>query len=517
MDRAKQGRRRPLAADDRGRSLADRGLEIADPTESMPVPERAKHSRTPRRRGRGGESWDERFAWLFEDLRKPARVMIARAFGSALSPEEIEDIYASAWTSTLSALRGREREMPDDELRAYLLTAVANHASKEMRRRSRRPTSALEAEHAQVLSDSHQPLPDERAVGSESNSIARDVLSSLPPRRRAVMLLRYGWGLKPAEICSLVANLSPRAYRKEVTRGVEQMIDGLRKVESGEWCESREPVLRDYVAGTASEHGRRQAVEHMAHCRQCSEFVARLSGHLHDFGSGAAWTALAGSLEHQHPDALERLADLVARGRDAFHTTTGRVSAETAEGPVALGSSAGARGAGAAGAGLAAKLSGVGFAGKAAVACLGAGAAATVCLTTGVIQIGGDERAASGREAGPATEAAAVPAPGGAPPASMDVVAMNARTASREVAHDDGGRPGHPDETSESVETDPAGAPASSPAPSAPPVESEFGLVGTASAPTATDSGSTTAGSSGSGTSAGSGASGADVAQEFGP
>ncbi len=223
-----------------------------------PVPAARRRLATVRR-APAGASWDERCAALFEDLRKPARVMVARAFGSALSAEEVEDVYANAWTSTLAALRGREHEMSDDELRSYLLTAVANHASKEMRRRRRKPAGTLEDAHAQVLFDRLQPSPDERASGSETGSQARDVLASLPPRRRAVMLLRYGWGLEPSEVCRLIDGLSPRAYRKEITRGVEEMIARFRQLESGEWCATREPLLRDYVAGVADDEERRQA------------------------------------------------------------------------------------------------------------------------------------------------------------------------------------------------------------------------------------------------------------------
>src|SRR4029077_9315700 len=131
-------------------------------------------------------------------------------------------------------------------------TAVANHASKEMRRRRRKPTGALEDTHAQVLFDRHQLTPEERVSGSETGSQARDVLASLPPRRRAVMLLRYGWGLEPKEICNLVANLSPRAYRKEISRGVDELTEKMRTVERGEWCGEREPVLKAYVAGLAN-------------------------------------------------------------------------------------------------------------------------------------------------------------------------------------------------------------------------------------------------------------------------
>lgn len=160
------------------------------------------------------EAWSRRCAVLFEDLRRPARAMVARAYGKALSDDDIADVYAAAWAATISALRGRGQDMCEEELRAYVLTAVASHASKELRRRSRKPTGILSDAHEQSIADSHQPLPEEVVIGSESQGVARDLLSSLPARRRAVMLLRYGWGLSPPEVCALVNGLSPRAYRK---------------------------------------------------------------------------------------------------------------------------------------------------------------------------------------------------------------------------------------------------------------------------------------------------------------
>ncbi len=167
-----------------------------------------------------------------------------------------------------------------------------------------------------MLFDRLQPSPDERASGSETGSQARDVLASLPPRRRAVMLLRYGWGLEPSEVCRLIDGLSPRAYRKEITRGVEQMIARFRQLESGEWCATREPLLRDYVAGVADDDERRQAVEHMSHCRHCNELVGRLSAELHELGGGvAAWTMLAGALAERGDGLGDRLGTAVERVR----------------------------------------------------------------------------------------------------------------------------------------------------------------------------------------------------------
>jgi RNA polymerase sigma factor (sigma-70 family) len=454
---------------------------------------------------------------LFEDLRKPARVMIGRAYGSAIGPDGIEDVYANAWTSALAALKGREREMDDEELRAYVLAAVAGHASKEMRRRSRRPTSALEDAHAQVLADGHQPLPEERAVGSESGSVARDVLASLPPRRRAVMLLRYGWGLSPKEICSIVAGLSPRAYRKEIGRGVEQMIERLGQVESGEWCRSRQPIIRDYVAGTASPEQGRQAIQHLTHCRGCTELVARLHGHLHELG-GLGAASVTGGLEGIEISGAEGLARLFEKGREGGAALAERTGAETGTLASQLASSGGARGAGAAGFGIAAKIAGIGVAGKAAIACIGAGVAATACVATGVLPGAAEERAKAER----ASETRAERVAAGPDLEQLKPVVGEAEEAA-EPAHEPGSGGGEsqsrshqpapaPEAVEEPAPVAPEGAPVHSPAPTAPPVDQEFGMPAAASAPSG---GGTSSGSGG--TSAGSGASGDQINREFGP
>jgi hypothetical protein len=214
--------------------------------------------------------------------------------------------------------------------------------------------------------------------------VARDVLSSLPPRRRAVMLLRYGWGLEPQQVCGLVKGLSPRAYRKEITRGVDELAAKLRRVESGEWCSDREPLLKAYASGLADEEQRRQAQQHLSHCRHCTDFVGKLSGNLHDIGSAAAIPTAADAIHDGHFSMLDRTADLLHRAKDstlsAFSRNAGdgvqESSAQTAQ---SLSVSGGARGAGAAGTGVLAKLAGAGTAGKLTAMCLSGGVAATSC------------------------------------------------------------------------------------------------------------------------------------------
>lgn len=469
-------------------------------------------------------SWPERCEHLFEDLRRPARAMVSRAYGRALSDHELDDVYAAAWAATLSALRTRGESMADDELRAYVLTAVASHASKELRRRSRKPAGSLDDAHEQVLFDAHAPLPDERAIGSETGSVARDVLLSLPPRRRAVMLLRYGWGMSPTEVCGLVEGLSPRAYRKEVTRGVEELIARLKLVESGEWCESREPILRDYVAGTADEDVRRQAAQHIHHCRACADLVSRLSNHLHELGSTIALSAVAGDLGGHRAPIAERLAALFHRGRE-----TASAAVEQGESTAAnVAVSGGARGSGAAGAGALAKLAALGTAGKAAVVCVGAGAAASACVAAGVfpgvsltdrtLKHGGVALARHEKHREQPAPAAPFPAPDTVIDIEEAAVSATAHPAAGEGETGDGSTR---HETQE-VRSAPEGAPTGSVAPSAPPVEQEFGLAAAATsvppAPASTGSSGTTAPpSSGGGTTGGAGASGSEIGQEFGP
>src|SRR3954452_5675007 len=309
-------------------------------------------------------AWRERSARLYEELERPSRALVRRAFRGAFTDDEVEDIYSNAWVGTLRALERRHEELDDEEIRKYVLTAVAHHASKEIRRRKRRPVSPLDGVHA-VPDDSL--LPDETAAQREQSRVARDVLSSLPPRRRAVMLLRYGWGLEPKQVCGLVKGLSPRAYRKEITRGVDELAAKLRRVETGEWCSDREPLLKAYASGLADDEQRRQAQQHLSHCRHCTDFVGKLSSNLHDIGSAAAIPTAADAIHKGHLSLLDRAADLVHRAKDSAVGAFGRNTGDGAS-PEAMAqtitASGGARGAGAAGTGALAKLAGTGAAGK---------------------------------------------------------------------------------------------------------------------------------------------------------
>ncbi len=433
--------------------------------------------------------------------------MVRRAFRGAFSADEIEDIYSGAWLGVLRALASRERDLNDDEIRSYVLTAVANQATRELRRRKRKPTAPLELVGG--IPD-QAAAPEDQVVSAERSQLTRDLLASLPPRRRAVMLLRYGWGLDPKQICRLVANLSPRAYRKEISRGVDELTEKMRAVEAGEWCGDREPVLKAYVAGLASDDEERQAKAHLAHCRSCSGFVARLSGHLHELGGAITASAVLGALRGGS-GAGDRAVAALERVRDgAAGLLSRRDPTELGDVAGAVATSGAARGGGTAGAGLLAQLAGAGAAGKAAIVCLGGGMAATACVAVGVAPFTLDRAPESPRSTASASKREAAKNPQAAGTLTVE-------TLPSQIGHEV-----TPPEPAQQAQVEAAPA-ESKPRPeeeatplaeSTPPVQQEFGVAAAAasSAPAAPTPGA----SPSSGTnSAGGNASAAE--QEFGP
>jgi RNA polymerase sigma factor (sigma-70 family) len=432
-------------------------------------------------------SADERYGRLYRELQRPARAMVRRAFGTLLSDSEIEDAYSGAWLGTLRALRDRGPELSDEELRKYVLTAVANHASKELRRRGRKPTAPLD--HAREVADAQAP-PDERAASSEQSQVAREILSTLPPRRRAVMMLRYGWGLTPDQVCGLVKGLSHRAYRKEVTRGVDEVSAKLRLVEEGRWCDNREPVLKAYAAGIADVDQRRQAEQHLAHCRHCTEYVGKLSGHLHEIGSSIACTAAAHAIDDRSVSIIDRVGGALDRARDAV---TGRgVVPDTTEVTASQVASSGAgRGAGAASASVLAKVAGAGAVPKLVAACLAGGAAAT-CVAAGVLP--GVELAAPDRQV--AERRIADTKASDKPPKFYDTIPVQAGHETPVPSADDQQPAPEPDPS-------PAPAPEPEPAPAPPPAEAEFDVAAAPSTTSSSEFGPSSSSAGGGSSSAG--------------
>src|SRR5262245_13322765 len=118
-----------------------------------------------------GDDWSLRSARLYEELARPARAMLRRAFRGAFGDDELDDIYASAWVGAFRALGPKHCELTDDEVRSYLFTAVAHQAGKELRRRRRKPIAPLEL--AASVADHVASSPEESAATAEQTRVTR--------------------------------------------------------------------------------------------------------------------------------------------------------------------------------------------------------------------------------------------------------------------------------------------------------------------------------------------------------
>jgi RNA polymerase sigma factor (sigma-70 family) len=403
--------------------------------------------------------------------------MLRRAFRGAFGEDELDDIYASAWVGTLRALEPRQAELGDDEIRSYLFTAVAHQAGKELRRRKRKPVAPLEL--AISVADRSASSPEESATAAEESRVTRDLLASLPSRRRAVLLLRYGWGLEPKQICGLIKGLSPRAYRKEITKGIDELTERIRTFERGEWCADREPVLTAYAAGLASVDEEHQAQAHLAHCRACSEFVAKLSGHLHDLGGAVAIPGAIDGLDG-HVSVADRVLVLGERAREAASGLVGRADNATQEAASTGIATGGTRGAGLAGAGLLTKVAGLGTAGKLALACAGGTATITACVAAGVGPLGtsANEQNSSHSQGPTEPDGSSAAQPGSPVPDELPSQAGYTDVSAPSVPIS---APGEQDTRSQPAEASNAGSGNESPpapvAPATPPSEREFGVA----------------------------------------
>ena len=310
--------------------------------------------------------------------------MLVRAFGSQLDEHAREDAYSSAWAASLAALGPRVDGMSDTELRNYLFAAITTHAGKELRRRGRKPAELLGDDDPGADAEDD---PAERLVHREEQHVLRDALGSLPERRRRVVTLRYAVGLSPEEICELVDGLTPRSYRKEITRGIKDLASGLALIQSGERCSSLSGEIQAFAKGQASGASQELARAHLSHCSECSRAVRALATSLHDMSLMPVTAVVAGAGVSAGSDGAGALAGIDRIGdklKDAYSSLAGRVGeSETVVTAVAGG---GTRGGGSAViAGIGAKLGALSAAGKVAVGCIGAGASLATCVATGVV------------------------------------------------------------------------------------------------------------------------------------
>jgi RNA polymerase sigma factor (sigma-70 family) len=140
----------------------------------------------------------------FETFYAEHRDEVIRYLRSRLGPQRAEDAFQETF---LRALRAYDRLEHGAHLRAWILTIASRIAIDDVRRR--RPQEELPAD---------LPHEDVRPAFEELAPLT----DGLPPKERAAVVLRYGYGLGYEEIGGALGSTGPAA-RQAASAGVRRL------------------------------------------------------------------------------------------------------------------------------------------------------------------------------------------------------------------------------------------------------------------------------------------------------
>lgn len=141
----------------------------------------------------------------FETFYAAHREEVLRYLSSRLGRERAEDAFQETF---LRALRAYDRLEHGDHLRAWILTIAGRIAIDDVRRR--KPTEELVDEA--IWHEDARPAFEELAP----------LTDGLPPKERAAVVLRYGYGLGYDEIGGALET-SEAAARQAASAGVRRL------------------------------------------------------------------------------------------------------------------------------------------------------------------------------------------------------------------------------------------------------------------------------------------------------
>ncbi|MGR0318651.1 RNA polymerase sigma factor [Agromyces sp. ZXT2-3] len=164
-----------------------------------------------------GARWANTRLW---NDHAPAVAAFLRARGS----REPEDLTSEVFLAVFDRLGDFDGGAAD--FRAYVFTIAYRRLADELRRRSRRGDTA---EWSQELDDRRAPSAEEEAVGRLGDRSARDLIDSLAPDQRDVMVLRIIGDLTVEQVAQVLGK-RPGAVKALQRRALESLR---RKIASG--------------------------------------------------------------------------------------------------------------------------------------------------------------------------------------------------------------------------------------------------------------------------------------------
>jgi RNA polymerase sigma-70 factor (ECF subfamily) len=198
---------------------------------------------------RGGD--EQAFERLLEPHRRPLHVHCYRLLGSLHDADDaLQETLVRAWRG----LGGFEPRAP---LRAWLYRIATNVSLTAIERRSRAPQllGAAEAEVAgyfQPYPDRYLDTPEVAAEERESLGLAFvSVMQLLPPRQRAVLVLRDVLGWSAREVAELlgdsVASVNSALQRARQRLETERRVGALARDHAPASAEAESRVMRQFL------------------------------------------------------------------------------------------------------------------------------------------------------------------------------------------------------------------------------------------------------------------------------
>lgn len=156
--------------------------------------------------------------WFASEIQRHEAQLKSYLRGSFPSIRDVDDVvqesYARVWRRQLSS--------PLKCVRSFLYSVARNLAIDSLRRKSISPIRRLDEAADQTVPD-NQPDPAAASCINDEVSIFVEILNTLPPRPREILILRKFHGLSHKEI----------AARLGISEGTAQVhaIQGMRRCE----------------------------------------------------------------------------------------------------------------------------------------------------------------------------------------------------------------------------------------------------------------------------------------------
>lgn len=212
----------------------------------------------------------------YDELRAPTlRALRSRLAGQGITFDDadLDAFYNQAWHGLYEQLvRGEEVENRG----GFLVVAAHRRAIEELRRLhpDRRADGVDPGETAQEL-DLTQRLDDRRRL----TGVMEGMRERLSERERQAAALCYLHGYSRPEAAAALG-LAPKRMEK-LMDGVSSKLGTLTtEIDDGDWCESRQSLMKAYAYGVLDPDGERYALAraHLEECPACRKYVRGLRG-----------------------------------------------------------------------------------------------------------------------------------------------------------------------------------------------------------------------------------------------